>query len=486
MKIHPILITFLFLFPLSSLKGTSFQEKLFPENEKELANLYHWEKERTGFPESWTRKDEGVLDVAIIGAGMAGSAVCFALQNLGIDNLLLFDENAPGEEGPWRTTARMLTLRSEKEAAGPSFGRASLSFQAWYEARFGKEAWEKIELATPLEFADYLQWYQKLLHLPIKSHHRLKKITPLSDSLFSLEFEVNGTSSAYLTKKIVLATGRAGLGGPKLPPYAGKLNKDLYAHTSEKINFSSFKDKSIAVIGAGASSFDAAGALISEGAKKVEMLFRKKDLSKELRFSRFAHVGVEQGFHRLSDAWKVRLVAYGLSESAAPTKQSIDRLLGAQSFLKVPGIEILDAHSEEDGVKLFTNQGARSYDFVIFATGYLIDLTKVPFLTLFSSMIKTYEEQQELHSIEGFSLVKKFPYLGDHYQFQEKTKGEAPFLRHIYCFNYGALVSHGMTSSSIDPLSIGADRLAKGIAADFFLEDIDFFYEEFISTEERQ
>jgi len=51
-----------------------------------------------------------VIDVAIIGAGMAGMTVGTALSHLGLAPVL-YDRAPPGEEGPWVTTARMETLR---------------------------------------------------------------------------------------------------------------------------------------------------------------------------------------------------------------------------------------------------------------------------------------------------------------------------------------------------------------------------------------
>ena len=78
-----------------------------------------------------------VLDVAVIGAGMAGLSVAFALKCLAVRGLKVFDRAPEGFEGPWATTARMETLRSPPELTGPAFQFASLTFRAWFEAQFG-------------------------------------------------------------------------------------------------------------------------------------------------------------------------------------------------------------------------------------------------------------------------------------------------------------------------------------------------------------
>ena len=51
-----------------------------------------------------------LLDVAIIGAGMAGLSAAFALKRLGVCNVRVFDRSPTGFEGPWATFARMHTL----------------------------------------------------------------------------------------------------------------------------------------------------------------------------------------------------------------------------------------------------------------------------------------------------------------------------------------------------------------------------------------
>src|SRR5262249_47302079 len=82
-----------------------------------------------------------MLDVAIVGAGMAGLAAAMALKRLGIGNIRLFDKSPEGLEGPWLTYARMEVLRSPPELVGPALGFPSLTFRAWFEAQFGLEAW---------------------------------------------------------------------------------------------------------------------------------------------------------------------------------------------------------------------------------------------------------------------------------------------------------------------------------------------------------
>jgi len=73
---------------------------------------------------------EPVLDVLIVGAGQGGLATGFALLRDRVDNILLVDAAAYGQEGPWSTYARMPSLRSPKDQTGPDGNVPSLTYQA--------------------------------------------------------------------------------------------------------------------------------------------------------------------------------------------------------------------------------------------------------------------------------------------------------------------------------------------------------------------
>jgi 2-polyprenyl-6-methoxyphenol hydroxylase-like FAD-dependent oxidoreductase len=85
-----------------------------------------------------------VLEVAIIGGGMAGIAAAAALRMVGVE-AVIFDRSPAGFEGPWVTTARMETLRSPKQLTGPALGLPALTFRAWFEAQFGAAQWEVLD-----------------------------------------------------------------------------------------------------------------------------------------------------------------------------------------------------------------------------------------------------------------------------------------------------------------------------------------------------
>lgn len=408
-------------------------------NLEDLNKRVNWELDHIGYPDDWANEEADCLQVAVIGAGMAGIATGYGLFRAGIHNIAIFDENPVDQEGPWLTYAQMPTLRTPKEATGPCLFTPSLTFQAWYEAIYGCESWELLDKAPSKDWGNYLNWLKNVLKLPITNNCKLQEIIPQENGTFELVFD----RFSVHAQKIVLATGRKGFGGYKIP----EIMKNVpYKHTSELRDYSFLEGMRVAIMGSGTSAFDAAAAALEAGAVSVDILFRRTELPRINKFDALAHVGMEQGFYKLPDEWKYRIIQYVESHGTPPPEEAINRVISNPRFHLNPGFDMT-------GITTFP------CDFIILATGFNVDVKSVPELKHFASEIKLWDQSG-------------FPYLGPHYQFL----GTAPFLKHIYCFNYGALLSHGLTSSSIDGISTGALRLSEGIAADFFAEQIETFY----------
>ncbi|NBY62751.1 MAG: FAD-dependent oxidoreductase, partial [Betaproteobacteria bacterium] len=136
-----------------------------------------------------------IKDVIIIGGGMAGLVLGAALKNLGIDAHLL-DKSTAGFEGPWLTTARMETLRSPKELTGPALGIGSLTFQAWFVAQWGEEAWKVFDKIPRPQWAEYLRWYRKVLGIEVQNGHEVISVNPSPDQIVRVEVKDHNTHPA--------------------------------------------------------------------------------------------------------------------------------------------------------------------------------------------------------------------------------------------------------------------------------------------------
>jgi FAD-NAD(P)-binding len=126
----------------------------------------------------WVPERPGILNVAIIGGGQSGLATAFGLARENIGNVRIFDRSENGFEGPWVTFARMLTLRTPKHLTGPDIGFPSLTPRAWFEARYGAEAWNALGKISRLDWQAYLGWFRRVLDLPVDNATEVTYIAP--------------------------------------------------------------------------------------------------------------------------------------------------------------------------------------------------------------------------------------------------------------------------------------------------------------------
>ncbi|MTD27311.1 NAD(P)-binding domain-containing protein [Erwinia sorbitola] len=413
-----------------------------------------------------------VRDVVVIGGGMCGLAATAKLILSGIDNVVAYDAAPAGLEGPWVTFARMETLRSPKTLHGPALGLPQLTFRAWFTAQWGAEAWASLDKIPKNQWMDYLIWYRQVLALPVRNNVRMTGISAAGD-LIALDLDGAESSRVY-TRHLVLATGRSGLGGFAVPEFLQGVDRSLWSHSADDIDFTALRGKRLAVIGAGASSMDNAAAALESGAGSVDLLIRRKEMPRINKMTGIGSQGVVHGMHLLPDAWKWKFVDYTNTTQTPPPRSStlrVSRHANAR-FLLNCGIKTVN---EEAGELLIdTTQGPLRYDFLVAATGFTNDFNGRPEFAAIAPHIRTWADGRytpEMGAPRPGMLAS--PDLGPGFEFRERISGSCPMLAKIHCFNDAAMLTHGKVSGDIPAVSAGADRLVRGIASALFADDVD-------------
>ncbi|MBL6457707.1 NAD(P)/FAD-dependent oxidoreductase [Belnapia sp. T6] len=408
-----------------------------------------------------------VVDVVIIGAGMCGLAAAAQLRLLGIDNLRVLDRAPAGQEGPWVTYARMETLRSPKTLAGPALGLPALTFRAWFEAQHGPAAWEALGKIPRGQWMDYLAWYRRVMGVPGENGVELRLLRPREDGLI----EVETSTGACLARRVVLASGRDGLGGPYVPPITDRIPRRFWAHTRDAIDFAALRGKRVGVVGAGASAMDNAAMALEAGAASLDMFVRRAAVPAVNKFTGIGSPGVVHGFQALPDEWKWRFLHHVFGAQTPPPRDStlrVSRHPTARLHLASP---VLDLREEEGAVRVETPRGAVTVDFLIFGTGFLADPALRPELALIAPQIRLWGDRFTPEPGQEQAELASSPDLAPDFAFQEREPGACPALAHIHCFNYPATLSHGKLTGDIPAVSAGARRLAEAITRAFFVED---------------
>lgn len=420
-----------------------------------------------------------VLPVAIVGGGMAGLCAATALLHHGIP-AVVFDQAPAGLEGPWLTSARMETLRSPKELTGPALGIPSLTFRAWFTAQWGEAAWDALDKIPRTQWAEYLHWFRSVSGVDVRNGLRVQHVEPTGKGYVKLQLldVSSGQLQQVLARRVILATGRDGLGGPWMPEWASQVPAERRLHSSDPWNEQAFKDQRVVVIGVGASAMDSAATALEHGAHSVHLLARRSIIPRINKGKGVGSPGMTHGFWQLPDDWKWQIRHYINAQQVPPPKGSTLRVSRFPNAYFHTGTWVESVAVNPDGsVQLTTNQGILNTDYVIFSTGFRINLQQRPEFSSFASSVRRWGDRyQPAQGLEDHELYES-PDLGPAFEFQPKAHAQCLGLERIHCFCYPSTLSHGTVAGDIPQISDGAQRLARALCAAFLSEDIATHFE---------
>ena len=410
----------------------------------------------------------------VVGAGQSGLATAFALLRERVDNILVIDRAAEGQEGPWTTYARMPTLRSPKDQTGPDLDIPGLTFQAWYEAQHGAQAFTDLHLIPSVDWQNYLVWYRRVLGLPVRNGVAATAIAPgrLDDGGACLLVTLS-SGEVLATRKLVLATGQDGTGEWWMPDFVRALPVDRRAHTCElAIDFERLRGKVVAVLGAGASAMDNAAVALEHGAE-VHLFCRRRPTGIQ-RFRWLTFAGFMRHIGDMPDLWRWRMVGTILRAREGFPPDTYTRVMAhADRFTMHVERSWTDAHMVDDRIRLETTRGPFVADFAICGTGIRQNLGLRPELAPFADKVALWRDRFTPPPGEEDPLLAAFPYLGPDFALLEKVPGEAPWLSDIHVFGIGSTLSFGPSGSSINAMNIAVPRLVAGVTHGLFAGDLD-------------
>lgn len=413
-----------------------------------------------------------VLDVLVVGAGQGGIAVAAQLKRERIGRVLVVDRAPRGAEGPWLSYARMHTLRTAKFVTGPDLGLPSLTFQAWFEAAHGEGAWTDLFKISRQDWSAYLLWLRHVFELAVENETAFEHVEPREDAgVLSIRLRGPDGVRVVHARKLVLAHGIEASGHWWMPEAIAALPPELRAHTADHIDYAALRGRRVAVIGAGASAFDNAAAALEHGAAAVVLLCRRPELQRVQPYKIIATPGFLGHFADLPDAARWEVMRHLLAVREALTLETWNRATVHDAFSLMVGAPILSASMRGDEVVLGTPAGDVAADFVVCGTGLDMALDRRGELGAVGRHAALWCDRYS--PAEADARMGRFPYLDAGFAFTERTPGEAPWLRRIHCFNFGATLSMGPSGSSISGMKYAVPRLVRAIMSDLFREDYD-------------
>lgn len=431
---------------------------------RDFARLNHppaaWVPERIG-PDG-----RPALDVLLVGGGMNGLCAGFALRRQGIARLRQVDRGPAGREGPWLTYARMELLRSPKHLTGPAQGLPNLTFRAWWEAQFGPEGWERLGYIPKEDWAAYLAWYGRVTGARVENGTELLGVAVVGDLLACRLRGPAGEETVH-ARQLVLATGREGQARPRIPAPFAPFRGPRVIHSSEPLDLGSLRGRRVAAVGLSASAFDNACAAAEAGAE-VTLLGRAETIPTVNKMKQTVYPGFAHGFPDLPDAERLDWLRMVIASRIAPPRHTVQRASRA-AVRVVLGAETRAVTEAPGGaLRLETTAGSVEADLVILGTGFRFDLAATPELAGIAERALTWADLAP----EGpEDELLDCPALGPGFELRPRPGADPAGLGRVRIFTHAAQPSLGNLASDIPQASEGADRLARALARDLFLED---------------
>jgi hypothetical protein len=325
------------------------------------------------------------INVAIIGSGPYGLSLAAHLRARRVSHRIFGDPMRF-----WRDMPQGVNLKSLAFATNVYVPERGHEFPQWCV----RNGLEDFEPCTMRSFAAY-GWEMQKRFVP-----HLEEVLVTNVSARDQKFEVTlASGERFQARKVVAATGLSGLAN--VPSALHGLGPERMKHTFDISNYEQFRNKTVAVIGAGASAIEA-GALVQEAGGSSEVFVRAPEAifhgrSPRVRplWERIKNPTTVLGASRKS--WVLQhlpLLVYRLPlERRTRFVKSYlgpaspwwirDRVLG-----KVPiqvRHELIEASNAGERVLLKFRDGAgqaltRDVDFVIAGTGYDADVGRLSYL----------------------------------------------------------------------------------------------------------
>jgi cation diffusion facilitator CzcD-associated flavoprotein CzcO len=442
-------------------------------------------------PADWVRARTGVdHNVVIVGGGQSGLSIAYQLKRKGVGRVEVIDRAAPGQTGIWRTIAHMHQLRTPKTMAGPELGNPALSFRGWYETLHGAAAFDALDRIPRLKWADYLDWFQQATGTTVRYGTRLVEIEPQGD-LLRLHLEADGVRRVETTRKLVLANGYAGAGGPSVPDFLRALPTSVWTHTTGAIPFTTMEGKVVGIIGAGSNAFDVAAVALESGASEVHLFNRRSYIEYQGGPPPpQAAPPLDRGYgnmlelsYELPDVVRWRNFLLGERRVASVPFDSLERALAFKGFHIHLNSSVSDLALAGNGRVTGRAAGRRfRFDHLIAGTGYRIDLTAQPELARIHEHVALWRDRYRPSAGEENAAGAAHPYLGPAFEFLPRTDNGAEFVRNIHCFNLAGALSFGIPVGDV-PSVVDQPRLVSAIARDLYVQGVDIAaHERFINA----
>ncbi len=231
-------------------------------------------------------------------------------------------------------------------------------------------------------FLDYAAWFQRQKNVTVRES-LVTSLRAESDGSFRVTLDNGETLAA---ESVVAAPGMRFF--QHLPEWSAPLPESLCSHTCEQVSFEDFEGSRVLIVGGRQSAYEWAALLGEHGAERVDIVHRHQVPRFERVSWKFVDAYVEQ---TLATAGWWRQLPSSEQESIAREFWEVGRLtlewwltprLRGGRFHRRPGVSVVAVAAEDPAAaRVQLSDGTElGVDRIVCATGYKVDVSRVPYL----------------------------------------------------------------------------------------------------------
>jgi len=212
---------------------------------------------------------------------------------------------------------------------------------------------------------------------------------------------------------------------------------------------------------------------LEAGAANVHLLCRRKEIQLVQPYRWLTFRGFLRHFSDLDDVWRWRFMRAILELREGFPQPTYDRCVRHAAFHLCEGAAVEAAQEDGNAVTLRTLRGDITVDFVICATGIVMDFAGRAELRRFARNIARWADRYTPPPAERNPQLGAFPYLADDYALCERVPGQTPWIANIHLFAIASTMSFGPSGSSINAMTTAVPKLVSGLTRSLFRADIE-------------
>ena len=78
--------------------------------------------------------------------------------------------------------------------------RVTRAVRAWFEAQWGRSAWDALDKIPRLQWMDYLRWYRRVTRADVRNEHAVTAVRPRADALVEVDVHTPTCSATWLAR----------------------------------------------------------------------------------------------------------------------------------------------------------------------------------------------------------------------------------------------------------------------------------------------